>query len=71
MVSVFDAQGRIRPMHDMEKDILTAAIATGLHLTTVASRLEISRSTLYRLMGQYGLDRDQILAEAEEAEAKQ
>jgi DNA-binding NtrC family response regulator len=51
-----DASGHMRKFEDLEKDIIRLAITRyGGHMSEVARRLAIGRSTLYRKLKEYGL----------------
>ena len=49
--------GEIRPLEAMEADMIRLALGRYRgHMTEVAKRLNIGRSTLYRKMQEYGLE---------------
>jgi DNA-binding NtrC family response regulator len=49
--------GEIRPLEDIEADMIRLALGRYRgHMTEVAKRLKIGRSTLYRKMQEYGLE---------------
>jgi DNA-binding NtrC family response regulator len=65
-LNVTDASGNIRKFVDMESEIIRMAIARyNGHMSEVARRLGIGRSTLYRKLKEFGLDGD--LPEEEES----
>jgi DNA-binding NtrC family response regulator len=54
---VTGGDGHVRKYEDLEKDIIRLAIARyDGHMSEVARRLGIGRSTLYRKLKEYGLD---------------
>src|SRR6185312_2769530 len=56
-LSVTDAAGQIRKFEDLESEIIRLAIARYEgHMSEVARRLGIGRSTLYRKLKEYGLE---------------
>jgi len=56
-MSVVDAYGHMRKMDDMESEIIRTAIARyDGHMSEVARRLGIGRSTLYRKLKEFGLE---------------
>jgi DNA-binding NtrC family response regulator len=56
-LSTTDAAGHMRKFEDMERDIIRLAIARyDGHMSEVARRLAIGRSTLYRKLKEYGLE---------------
>lgn len=56
-MSVTDAAGHIRKFEDMESDIIRMAIGRYEgHMSEVARRLGIGRSTLYRKLKEFGLE---------------
>ena len=64
-----DAAGNIRKFEDMECEIIRMAIARyNGHMSEVARRLGIGRSTLYRKLKEFGLEGD-VPAELEETGA--
>ena len=65
-----DAQGEVRPLEDIERDVIRFAIAHYRgQMSEVARQLKIGRSTLYRKLDGLGLDkRRRSGAETEKAE---
>jgi DNA-binding NtrC family response regulator len=63
-VSVFDHQGHLRALEAVERDLIELALEhySG-HMSEIARRLGIGRSTLYRKLREYGLDETRFLAE--------
>ncbi len=56
-VLVFDEKGHVRPLEAIERDLIQLAIEHyASHMSEVARRLGIGRSTLYRKLREYGLD---------------
>jgi len=56
-ITVFDADGHIRPLEEIEADLIRLAIGHYRgRMTEVAKRLGIGRSTLYRKLGEIGID---------------
>ena len=56
-VTAVDATGEIRPLEQIEADMIRLALGRYRgHMTEVAKRLNIGRSTLYRKMQEYGLE---------------
>ena len=56
-VRVLDERGHLRTLEDIERDLIQFAIETYAgHMTEVARRLGIGRSTLYRKVREQGLD---------------
>jgi DNA-binding NtrC family response regulator len=56
-VTLFLADGNLRPLEDIEADIIRLAIGHYRgRMTEVARRLGIGRSTLYRKLGELGID---------------
>ena len=56
-VSVLDEKGHIRPLEEVERDLIQLAIEIYAgHMTEVARRLGIGRSTLYRKVREQGLE---------------
>jgi DNA-binding NtrC family response regulator len=56
-VTLFDGDGHLRPLDDIEADIIRLAIGHYRgRMTEVARRLGIGRSTLYRKLGELGID---------------
>ncbi|MEP9376650.1 response regulator [Aquabacter sp. CN5-332] len=55
-LSLLDRSGHARPLAQLEKDVIHAALALyGGRMSEAARRLGIGRSTLYRRMGELGL----------------
>jgi DNA-binding NtrC family response regulator len=68
-LNVTDAAGNIRKFVDMESEIIRMAIARyNGHMSEVARRLGIGRSTLYRKLKEFGLEGD--VAAEEESEMR-
>ena len=56
-VTLFRADGHLRSMEEIEADVIRLAIGHYRgHMTEVARRLGIGRSTLYRKLGELGID---------------
>jgi DNA-binding NtrC family response regulator len=56
-VTLYDADGHLRPLEAIEADIIRLAIGHYRgRMTEVARRLGIGRSTLYRKLGELGID---------------
>ena len=56
-MSVVDGAGHMRKIEDMESEIIRTAIARyDGHMSEVARRLGIGRSTLYRKLKEFGLE---------------
>lgn len=56
-VSVVDPEGHLRRLEDIERDLIQFAIDTySGHMSEVARRLGIGRSTLYRKVREHGVD---------------
>jgi DNA-binding NtrC family response regulator len=56
-VTLFSADGHLRPLEDIEADVIRLAIGHYRgRMTEVARRLGIGRSTLYRKLGELGID---------------
>ena len=56
-IPVVNASGDIRPLDEVEADMIRLALGRYRgHMTEVAKRLGIGRSTLYRKMQFYGLE---------------
>lgn len=56
-ITVFDEDGHIRPLDEIEADLIRLAIGHYRgRMTEVAKRLGIGRSTLYRKLGEIGID---------------
>jgi DNA-binding NtrC family response regulator len=62
-VRILDERGHLRTLEEIERDLIQLAIEVySGHMTEVAKRLGIGRSTLYRKVREQGLDG--MLAEA-------
>ncbi|GHA81216.1 sigma-54-dependent Fis family transcriptional regulator [Algimonas arctica] len=60
-VSVLDREGHLRTLEDIERDLIAFAIETYHgHMSEVARRLGIGRSTLYRKVREHALDVDHV-----------
>lgn len=60
-VSVLDREGHLRTLEDIERDLIAFAIETYHgHMSEVARRLGIGRSTLYRKVREHALDVEQV-----------
>ncbi len=56
-IPAVDDAGEVRPLNDIEADMIRLALGRYRgHMTEVAKRLGIGRSTLYRKMQEYGLE---------------
>lgn len=56
-VTLFHADGNLRPLHEIEADVIRLAIGHYRgRMTEVARRLGIGRSTLYRKLSELGID---------------
>lgn len=56
-ISAIDGEGDVRPLDEIEADMIRLALGRYRgHMTEVARRLKIGRSTLYRKMQEYGLE---------------
>jgi len=56
-VTLYSGDGHLRPLEDIEADIIRLAIRHYRgRMTEVARRLGIGRSTLYRKLGELGID---------------
>jgi DNA-binding NtrC family response regulator len=56
-VTLFTSEGHVRPLEEIEADIIRLAIGHYRgRMTEVARRLGIGRSTLYRKLGELGID---------------
>lgn len=56
-LALLDAEGRMRPLDELEAEIIRFAILRhDGRMSEVARRLKIGRSTLYRKLGELGLD---------------
>ena len=60
-VSVLDREGHLRTLEDIERDLIEFAINNySGHMSEVARRLGIGRSTLYRKVREHDLDVDNV-----------
>jgi DNA-binding NtrC family response regulator len=56
-IPAITAEGDVRPLDEIEADMIRLALGRYRgHMTEVAKRLKIGRSTLYRKMQEYGLE---------------
>ena len=56
-VTLYRPDGNLRPLEDIEADVIRLAIGHYRgRMTEVARRLGIGRSTLYRKLGELGID---------------
>ena len=56
-VTLFRPDGNMRPLEDIEADVIRLAIGHYRgRMTEVARRLGIGRSTLYRKLGELGIE---------------
>jgi DNA-binding NtrC family response regulator len=56
-VRILDERGHLRKLEDIERDLIQLAIEIySGHMSEVARRLGIGRSTLYRKVREQGLD---------------
>ena len=56
-VTVFDSEGHLRQLEQIERDLIELAIDHYAgHMSEIARRLGIGRSTLYRKLREYGLE---------------
>ena len=56
-IRVLDDSGHLRPLDEIERDLIQFAIETYAgHMSEIARRLGIGRSTLYRKVREQGLD---------------
>lgn len=63
-VPVFDPEGHLRALEAVERDLIELALEHYAgHMSEIARRLGIGRSTLYRKLREYGLDETRFLAE--------
>lgn len=64
-ISVFDTKGHMRTLEQIERDLIEYAIDLYAgHMTEIAKRLGIGRSTLYRKLKEYDLEEHVINAAA-------
>ena len=60
-VKVLDRSGHLRSLEDIERDLIQLAIETySGHMSEVARRLGIGRSTLYRKVREHGMDVENV-----------
>jgi len=60
-VAIFDEGGHLRRLEEVERDLIEFAIEHyGGHMSEIARRLGIGRSTLYRKLREYGLDESRL-----------
>jgi DNA-binding NtrC family response regulator len=60
-VSVFDREGHLRSLEEVERDLIEFAIQNySGHMSEIARRLGIGRSTLYRKVREHSLDVDDV-----------
>ncbi|MBL8549343.1 MAG: sigma-54-dependent Fis family transcriptional regulator [Hyphomonadaceae bacterium] len=63
-VRIFDEGGHLRALEAIERDLIELAIEHYAgHMSEIARRLGIGRSTLYRKLREYGLDESRFVAE--------
>lgn len=56
-VSIYTADGNLRKLTEIEADVICHAVSLyGGRMSEVARRLRIGRSTLYRKLGELGID---------------
>jgi DNA-binding NtrC family response regulator len=61
---IFDEGGHLRALESIERDLIELAIEHYAgHMSEIARRLGIGRSTLYRKLREYGLDESRFAAE--------
>ena len=71
-VTLFRADGHMRPLEEIEADVIRLAIGHYRgRMTEVARRLGIGRSTLYRKLLRYGVGQDEMEDGEEAPEASQ
>ena len=62
-VAMFDEKGHLRALEAVERDLIEFAIEHYAgHMSEVARRLGIGRSTLYRKLREYGIDEARLKA---------
>jgi DNA-binding NtrC family response regulator len=62
-VALFDEKGHVRALEQVERDLIAFAISHYAgHMSEVARRLGIGRSTLYRKLREYGIDESALKA---------
>ena len=60
-VSVLDREGHLRTLEDIERDLIEFAISNySGHMSEIARRLGIGRSTLYRKVREHELDVEDV-----------
>jgi DNA-binding NtrC family response regulator len=60
-VPIFDEGGHLRRLEEVERDLIEFAIEHYAgHMSEIARRLGIGRSTLYRKLREYGLDEGRL-----------
>ena len=70
-VRILDGRGHLRTLEDIERDLIQLAIEIYAgHMSEVARRLGIGRSTLYRKVREQGLEEVIKGGEADEAAAE-
>lgn len=61
-VAIYDAGGHVRELEAVERDLIELAISHYAgHMSEIARRLGIGRSTLYRKLREYGLDENKLI----------
>lgn len=61
VVSILDPDGHLRTLEDIERDLIQFAIENySGHMSEIARRLGIGRSTLYRKVREHGMDVDTV-----------
>jgi DNA-binding NtrC family response regulator len=64
VLRVFDEGGHLRALEAIERDLIELAIEHYAgHMSEIARRLGIGRSTLYRKLREYGLDESRYAVE--------
>ena len=67
---ILDDHGNIRPLAEMEAEIITRALEHhDYRMSDIARRLGIGRSTLYRKLKEYGLEQDEEESTGKDAKA--
>ena len=67
-VRILDGRGHLRTLEDIERDLIQLAIEIYAgHMSEVARRLGIGRSTLYRKLKDYGLIETESAADETDA----
>ena len=60
-MSVLDREGHLRTLEDIERDLIEFAISNySGHMSEIARRLGIGRSTLYRKVREHELDVEDV-----------